>query len=115
MLNASFAALLSEMATLLELDRESVFKVRAYQRAAQIIDGYPKDVGGMPREALLEIAGIGRGIADKLEEFVKTGRVKEHQALRKKFPEGLLSLLSVPGLGPKRARLLFETDSRESK
>lgn len=109
MLNKAFAEILSETAVLLELAQDNVFRIRAYQKAAQIIEGLPKDIGQTSREELLAMAGIGKGIADKVEEFVKTGKVKEHRELRKKFPEGLLNLLRVPGLGPKRARLLYET------
>ncbi|MBI4396186.1 MAG: DNA polymerase/3'-5' exonuclease PolX [Elusimicrobia bacterium] len=108
MQNPLFAAVLSEMATLLDLENENVFRVRAYQRAAQIIEVLPKDIEAMSKEDLMSIEGIGKGIADKAYEFVKTGRVKEHLDLRKKFPEGLLSLLKVPGLGPRRARLLYD-------
>jgi DNA polymerase (family 10) len=109
MLNRPFAALITEMAVLLELNQENVFKIRAYQKAVPIIEGFPKDIAQTSREELLEIPGIGRGLVEKIEEYVKSGKVKEHQDLRKKFPEGLLALLKVPGLGPKRARLLFDT------
>jgi DNA polymerase (family X) len=108
MINSAFAALLSEMATLLELKQDNVFRIRAYQRAAHVIAGLASDVAAMPRQELLQISGIGQGIAGLAEEFAKTGRVKEHEALRKKFPAGLLALLQVPCLGPKRARLLFD-------
>src|ERR1051326_5370971 len=108
MLNSAFAAALSEMAVLLELDNANVFRVRAYQRAAQTIEGLSRDIGKIPPEELLESPGIGKGIAEKIQEFIRTGRIQEHQDLRHKFPAGLLNILGVPGLGPKRARLLFE-------
>src|SRR5687767_11427851 len=107
MINSAFASLLSEMASMLELKQDNVFRIRAFQRGAQVIAGLAADVASMPRKELLQISGIGQGIAYMAEEFAKTGGVRVHEALRKKFPAGLLALLQVSGLGPKRARLLF--------
>jgi DNA polymerase (family X) len=107
-INKPLAELISEMAALLELKQDNPFRIRAYQNAAMAIQSFPEDLGKMSREDILKIAGIGQGIADKIQEFAKTGKVKEHQQLRKQFPEGLLNILQVPGLGPKRARLLFD-------
>ncbi|HRY29560.1 MAG TPA: DNA polymerase/3'-5' exonuclease PolX [Elusimicrobiota bacterium] len=108
MLNKSFTDLLNEMAVLLELNQDNVFRIRAYQTAAQAVAALTSDIASLTREQLLEVSGIGKGIADKIEEFVKTGHVKEHDDLKEKFPAGLLDLLNVSGLGPKRARLLYD-------
>ncbi|MGQ0644731.1 MAG: helix-hairpin-helix domain-containing protein, partial [Elusimicrobiota bacterium] len=108
MINPAFAKLLAEMAVFLEMSGDNPFRIRAYQKAVQTIEDYPVDLGSLAREDLLKIPGIGQGIADKIQEFAKTGRVREHDGLLKKYPAGLMEIMRVPGLGPKRARFLYE-------
>src|SRR5262245_53802863 len=108
MKNAEFASLLLEMATLLELKKDNPFRIRAYQRAAQAIESLSKDIAETPPEELLLVPGIGKGVAEKISEFVKKGCVREHESLKREFPPGLLSVLKVSGLGPKRARILYD-------
>ena len=108
MTNSQIAAAFQEMSVLLELAGENPFRVRAYQRATQTIAGLPKPVSGIPPAELLDIPGIGKGIASHIEELFKAGSMAELETLRKRFPQGLLDLIGVPGLGPKRAKLLFE-------
>ena len=102
------------MAILLGLAGENPFRIRAYQRAAQVIAGLPKPAVDMTPKDLLEIQGIGKGIVSHIEELGKHGKIADLEALRKRFPKGLLELIGVPGLGPKRAKLLFETRKIES-
>src|SRR5688572_24148436 len=108
MINQAFAKILADMASILEIQQDNPFRIRAYQRAVQAVLEYSDDLGTMSEKQLLEIPGIGKGIAEKILEFAEAGRVKEHDAMMKKFPAGLLELLRVPGLGPRRARFLFE-------
>jgi len=82
--------------------------VRAYRRAAQNIDGLPQNIEDIKKEDLLKIPGIGQDLAGKIEEYLKTGKIQAHLELKEEVPEGLLTLLSVPGLGPKTAKLLYE-------
>jgi len=72
------------------------------------LESFPKDVAGTPADELMKIPGIGQDLAGKIEEYVKTGRVQAYEDLKKEVPEGLSLLLSVPGLGPKTARVFFE-------
>ena len=102
------------MAILLELAGENPFRIRAYQRGAQVIAGLPKPAVEMSSKDLLEIQGIGKGIVSHIEELAKRGKIEDLEALRKRFPKGLLDLIGVPGLGPKRAKLLFETRKIDS-
>lgn len=97
-----------EIADLLELGGGNPFRVRAYRRAAMIVEGLPGDVAGMPGEELRRIPGIGKDLAGKLREFCERGRIGLHDDLLRRFPEGLLTVLRVPGVGPKTARLLFD-------
>ena len=108
MKNQEIAGIFNEIADLLEIKGENPFRIRAYRRAAQNLEGLTKDVAALSREELLEIPGIGHDLAEKIEEYIKTEKVKSLEDIKKEVPEGLAALLSVPGLGPKTAKLLYE-------
>lgn len=108
MKNREIAKIFNEIADLLEIKGENPFRVRAYRRAAQNIDGLPQNIEDIKKEDLLKIPGIGQDLAGKIEEYLKTGKIQAHLELKEEVPEGLLTLLSVPGLGPKTAKLLYE-------
>jgi DNA polymerase (family 10) len=108
MKNQEIAKIFNEIADLLEIKGENPFRVRAYRRAAQNIDGLPQNIEDIKKEDLLKIPGIGQDLAGKIEEYLKTGKIQAHLELKEEVPEGLLTLLSVPGLGPKTAKLLYE-------
>ncbi len=108
MKNQQIAKIFDEIAELLDLKGENVFRVRAYRRAAQNIDGLPKDVATLSREELEAIPGIGKDLAGKIQEYLTTGKVAQHEELKKQIPQGVLELLRVPGLGPKTAKMLYE-------
>jgi DNA polymerase (family 10) len=107
--NADLARVFREMAQLLEIRGESVFRVRAYDRAADVLDGLSEDVGAVvARKELSKIPGIGKGLAAHVREYLAAGSIAEVEALRAQVPAGVRALLGVRGLGPKTARLLFE-------
>jgi DNA polymerase (family 10) len=108
MRNQEISMIFNEIADLLEIKGENPFRIRAYRKAAQNIEGLPKSVKDIPKDELLKIPGIGQDLAGKIEEYLKTGKMQIHEELRHEIPEGLLTLLSVPGLGPKTAKLLYE-------
>jgi DNA polymerase (family 10) len=108
MKNQQIATIFNEIAELLELKNESVFRIRAYRRAAQNIDGLSKDVATLSDKDLTSIPGIGPDLAGKIHEFLTTGKVAKHQELRKEIPGTVLELLRIPGLGPKTAKMLYE-------
>ena len=108
MKNQEIAKIFSDIADLLEIKGENPFRVRAYRRAAQNIEGLAKDVTEISKDELLTVPGIGQDLAGKVEEYVRTGRLQSYEDLKKEVPEGLGTLLSVPSLGPKTAKLLFE-------
>lgn len=115
--NAQIAACFEEMAFWLEIAGENPFRVRAYQRAAETAAGFAKPLTEISQAKLLEIPGIGKGIASHIAELSAKGSLSDLEALRKRFPKGLLDIVRVQGLGPKRARLLYEElriDSLES-
>jgi DNA polymerase (family 10) len=103
------AAVLEEIGTLLELKGENPFKVRAYQNAARAIDVIEGDIGNLVRSGDLRgVKGIGEAIAEKISTLVTTGRLPYHEELRASFPTGLLEMLDIPGVGPKKVQLLYE-------
>lgn len=109
MKNERIARIFEEMADLLELKGDNPFKIRAYRRAAMNIEGLPKDIEEIARAGDLEkVPGIGKDLAKKVSEFLKSGRVTDHEQLKAEIPESLLEVLLVPGMGPKKAKYLFE-------
>lgn len=109
MKNQQIAKIFNEMAELLELKDENVFRIRAYRRAGQTIDSLPKDVTDLSDEELTALPGIGKDLAGKIKEYLSTGKIAKHEELKKDIPSGVLELLNVPGLGPKKAKQLYET------
>lgn len=106
--NPRVAELLNEAAVLLELSGANYFRIRAYQKAAQVIEGLTSSAVSMTGEELTALRGIGKGIAGHLGEIARTGSFSELEALRKKIPAGMLELLKIQGIGAKRAKLLYE-------
>lgn len=108
MINQQIARIFNEMADLLEIKGENPFRIRAYRRAAQNIDGLSRDVAQMTEDEILLIPGIGKDLAGKIRHYADEGRMEAYEALKILVPEGLVSLLSIPGLGPKTAKLLYD-------
>jgi DNA polymerase (family X) len=107
--NFEVARLFYEMASLLEARNESVFRIRAYQRAAQALETLTEDVAAVAaRRGLTALPGIGRDLAARIDEYLTTGRIGQLDALRAELPAGFLSLLEIRGLGPRTARTLWE-------
>ncbi|HEY7685117.1 MAG TPA: DNA polymerase/3'-5' exonuclease PolX [Gemmatimonadales bacterium] len=109
MQNPDIARLFDEVADLLEIKDENPFRVRAYRNAARVVRDYPQPLADeVRREAdLTEIPGIGADLAEKIGQIVATGELPLHRQLAAKLPAGLLDLLRIPGLGPKRVKLLY--------
>src|SRR3954466_5756911 len=99
---------IEDMARLLELKGENVFKVRAYTNAARALETYHGDFGQAIAEGTLtEIPGIGKALAEKISELFKTGEVQEFNALKAEFPPGLFEIFELQGLGPKKIKILW--------
>ena len=103
------AAVLDEMGTLFELKGENPFKCRAFHNGARVVETLTADIEQVV--ALGEIRtvkGIGEGLAKVITELVETGKSEEHEKVKASLPEGLLQMLRIPGLGPKRVKLLHD-------
>jgi DNA polymerase (family 10) len=108
--NSEIAAIFENMATLLEMKGDTIFKIRAYQRAARTIEQLPFSLEVSVRDGMdpRQIPGIGKAISDKLQEFLQTGRLAAHDQLVGELPDGVLTLLTIPGIGPKTAMLIAQ-------
>lgn len=109
MTNAEIEALLAEMSVLLELSGGASFRARAYQRAARAAGEWGAPLEGLSEEELREIPGVGKSLSAHIREACRAGTFPGLEALRRRVPAGLRALLRVPGLGPARARRLFES------
>jgi DNA polymerase (family 10) len=108
--NKTIGAILQEIALLLELKSENPFKIKAYANAARSIETLEEDLKSIIQAGRLkEIKGIGETIEKQITELVNTGRSPFHEELKGSIPSGLLEMLKIPGLGPKKVRTLFDT------
>ncbi|MBM3281967.1 MAG: DNA polymerase/3'-5' exonuclease PolX [Candidatus Diapherotrites archaeon] len=111
MKNKEIAAIFYEMADLLDILGVE-WKPLAFRKAARVIESEPEDVEKIFRKSgekgLKELEGVGDAIAKKIGEFIETGKVKEHEELKKQIPDGVESMLKIPGLGPKKVARLFK-------
>ncbi len=104
MKNGEIADLFNEIADILELRDENVFRVNAYRRGAQNIEGLSRAVEDVAAEgALLELPGIGKDLAAKIAEYLESGEIDYLNELRRETPQVLLDMLRIPGIGPKTA------------
>lgn len=112
---ARIAQILSEMGTLLEVRGENPFRCRAYHNAAQTLKGLPSDLSGMIDDgSLAETPGIGETMFSKIVQLATTGHLPAYDDLRRATPPGLVALLRVPGLGPKKIKVLHDELKIES-
>src|SRR5947207_2112814 len=109
MTKSQIAAVLKEIATLLELKDENPFKIRAYANAARSLETFGGNLSDLQdEEALGKIPGIGKAIAAKIKELAATGKLKYLEELRAEFPAAILELFSISGLGAKKIKALYE-------
>ena len=108
--NAEIAAMFDQTADLLDIKGENQFRVRAYHRAARTIEGLPQSVRSMLSAGadLSELPGIGKDLAGKIADIVKTGHFGLLDSLKKQLPGQLGDMTALPGLGPKRVKLLYD-------
>ncbi|MBI5332374.1 MAG: DNA polymerase/3'-5' exonuclease PolX [Candidatus Aenigmarchaeota archaeon] len=112
MKNEEIAKIFYDIALFLQMKDENVFKIRAYERTGQTIESLPTDIellykkGGI--DALQELPGIGRAIAEKIEELLKTGKLQTFERLKKEIPVDIDGLRRVEGIGPRKILFLYK-------
>jgi len=112
--NASLAAIFQQMADVNQVIDGNRFKTNAYQRAARLMKDLTRDVGEIDPKDLAAMEGVGKGLLEKIGQFLATGQVEEHQQMIDNVPPGVLALLDVPGLGPKGVAQLWREAGIES-
>jgi DNA polymerase (family 10) len=105
--NDAVEAALLEYAELLSITSSDPFKPRSYEKAARSIGGYHADVSTLDLKAVLEIPNVGKSIGEKVVEYVATGRIEALEELRDQIPDGVRQMMAIPGLGPKKANVLY--------
>lgn len=98
---------LLEFADLLAILSDDSYKPRSYEKAARSVGGYPADVTQLDMKGILEVPNVGKSIGEKIVEILKTGTFADLEALRARIPPGVRELMSIPGLGPKKAMVLY--------
>jgi DNA polymerase (family 10) len=109
--NRDVAALFDEIADLLEFQNANPFRVRAYRNAARRINDLPEPLANIaadPKRELTAIDGIGKDLAQKIGEVLETGAIPMLEELRAAIPGGVLAMVRIPGLGPKKAAALYK-------
>ena len=101
--NKTLANVFYETADLMEVNGDDSFRIRSYRRAAETIESFPGQIITLADDVkkLLEIPGIGKGMAANIQELIQTGKLKLNQELLKKYQPSMLELLKIQGLGPK--------------
>lgn len=109
MRNVEIVWSLMEIADLLEFKGEDFFKIRAYRRAARVLAGLPGSVEEMYKDGSLKnVPGVGKNIMAKIGELLETGECSLLKRLREEVPPGVLQIMAIPGMGPKRAKIFYE-------
>ncbi len=109
MKNAILSELFNQMADIMEILGEDRFRINSYRKVGRVIGDMPTDVESLLATGeLAKTPGIGKSSLAKIEEFVKTGTITAHEQLLKKIPPTLLELLTVPGMGPKGVKAVYE-------
>ncbi|MFI1283871.1 DNA polymerase/3'-5' exonuclease PolX [Streptomyces sp. NPDC020858] len=106
--NDQVEALLQEYADLVAIRGGEAFKARAYEKAARAVGGHPQDVSTLDLKGLCEIPHVGKSVAEKILEYLRTGRMTVVDEARASVPAGVRELIAIPGLGPRKAMVLYE-------
>ncbi|MBD3246555.1 MAG: DNA polymerase/3'-5' exonuclease PolX [Candidatus Omnitrophica bacterium] len=114
MQNDEVASIFREIAMMLELRGENFFRIRAYERAARVIEEAGFEVIRATEGQLSALPGIGNDLRKKIEELRRSGECALHRKLRAEFPHGIFEMLAVPGLGPKTVQRLYRTRGIDS-
>src|SRR5712692_6509243 len=106
--NEAVEALLQEYADLLAITGGDAFRVRTYERAARSIGGYHADISTLDLKGLQAIPNVGKSTAEKIQEYLANGSFHRLEELRAKVPPGVRQMMSISGLGPKKAMVLYQ-------
>lgn len=109
MKNKDIAEIFERISLLLEIRGDNVFKIRAYQKAADNLRSLSEDIAMISQEKRLgEVGGLGKALQEKIGEYLETGKISAYDELIAEIPESLLELVQVPSVGPKKAKLFYD-------
>ncbi len=109
MTKSDIISILEEMGTLLELQGANPFKSRAFHNASRAVEGITEDIGEMVASGTVRtVKGIGEGIARVITDLISTGKSRDYDELKASVPAGVLEMLKIQGLGPKKVKVLYE-------
>jgi DNA polymerase (family 10) len=108
MKNQEIARIFNEISDLLEIKNDNPFRIRAYRRAALNVEGLTRNIEDLSEEEMMKVPGIGKDLAAKITEYIKTGQIATHEELKKEIPSIVLALEAIPGLGPRTAMLIYD-------
>lgn len=106
--NRDIIRLLRLTATLLEVHNENVFKIRGYQNAVATLERFNEPLKDLPQKEMEAVSGIGKSLAANIREMLETGTFSQLQELREQTPEGVIGMLDIKGLGPKKVRQIWQ-------
>jgi len=106
--NKEIAKIFEQMGEVVEVQGGNRFRVNAFHNAARMLGEMSEDVSQFDEKQLAELHGIGKGNAQRIREYVDTGRIAEHDELMQQIPTGILALLAIPNLGPKTIAQLWQ-------
>ncbi|MFH0752281.1 MAG: helix-hairpin-helix domain-containing protein [archaeon] len=108
--NTELATILRDMASILQM-KGVEWKPQAYRRAARSLESLQEDISKVYKESgikgLEEIPGVGEGIAKKIVQYLKSGKIKEYEELKRTIPKPVADLMKIPSIGPKKAKILY--------
>src|SRR5215471_7420931 len=109
MRNLEVAFIFNQIADLLEIQGANPFRIRAYRRAALNIEGLADNIETLSLQGTLRnVPGIGEDLANKIDEYLRTGKIVFHEDLKKEVPPGLARLVEIPSVGPKTAKEIYD-------
>jgi DNA polymerase (family 10) len=109
MKNKELADIFEKMADILEIKGENPFKINAYRKASRILGDLTRDIEEIAGTGKLrDVPGIGQGLAEKIEEYLKTGKMTKFEEVKKGVPDELIAIMNIPGMGPKTLALLHK-------
>lgn len=109
MINSEIARAFERIADLMEIDGADRFRINAYRRAARTISDQPGDIAELAsQDSLTDLPGIGKGTAQRIQQYIQTGHIDVLDELQEKLPNGLPALLEIPGMGPKKVSLVYQ-------
>src|SRR5437867_8704687 len=109
MRNLEIAFIFNQIADLLEIQGANPFRVRAYRRAATNIEGLADNIETLAVNGTLRnVPGIGEDLANKIDEYIRTGKIEFHENLKQEIPPGLAKMVEIPSVGPKTAKQIYD-------